>query len=40
MVIDEVANYTRHSDRKARERFEAQLLAIASQGPSSATACG
>ncbi|MEE1782763.1 FtsK/SpoIIIE domain-containing protein [Streptomyces sp. SP17BM10] len=32
VVIDEVANYTRYSDRKARERFEAQLLAIASQG--------
>ncbi|WP_034090707.1 FtsK/SpoIIIE domain-containing protein [Streptacidiphilus albus] len=32
VVIDEVANYTRHSDRKARERFEAELLAIASQG--------
>ncbi|KOV57492.1 hypothetical protein [Streptomyces sp. MMG1121] len=32
MVIDEVANYTRHPDRKARERFEAELLAIASQG--------
>ncbi|MCQ4200832.1 hypothetical protein M4J06_004793 [Streptomyces coelicoflavus] len=32
VVIDEVANYTRHPDRKARERFEAELLAIASQG--------
>lgn len=32
VVIDEVANYTRHTDRKARERFEAELLAIASQG--------
>lgn len=32
VVIDEVANYTRHADRKARERFEAELLAIASQG--------
>ncbi|MFD3514192.1 FtsK/SpoIIIE domain-containing protein [Streptomyces sp. NPDC058657] len=32
LAIDEVANYTRHPDRKARERFEAELLAIASQG--------
>lgn len=32
VVIDEVANYTRYPDRKARERFEAELLAIASQG--------
>lgn len=32
VVIDEVANYTRHPDRKARERFEVELLAIASQG--------
>ena len=32
VVIDEVAHYTRHTDRKARERFEAHLLAIASQG--------
>lgn len=32
VVIDEVANYTRHPDRKARERFEAELLAIVGQG--------
>lgn len=32
LAIDELANYTRHPDRKARERFEAELLAIASQG--------
>lgn len=32
VVIDEVAHYTRHTDRKARERFQAELLAIASQG--------
>ncbi|MFF4830289.1 FtsK/SpoIIIE domain-containing protein [Streptomyces sp. NPDC001315] len=32
VVIDEVAHYTRHTDRKAREHFEAHLLAIASQG--------
>jgi S-DNA-T family DNA segregation ATPase FtsK/SpoIIIE len=32
VVIDEVANYTRHADRKKREAFEAELTAIASQG--------
>lgn len=32
LVIDEVANYTRHPDKKAREAFEAELNAIASQG--------
>ncbi|MEU8962701.1 FtsK/SpoIIIE domain-containing protein [Streptomyces sp. NPDC048491] len=32
LAIDEVANYTRHPNRKAHERFEAELLTIASQG--------
>ncbi|GCD98339.1 DNA translocase FtsK [Embleya hyalina] len=32
LVIDEVANYTRHPDKKKREAFEAELSAIASQG--------
>ena len=32
VVIDELTNYTKHSDKKAAERFTAELLAIASQG--------
>lgn len=32
VVIDEVANYTRHSDKKKREAFTAELTAVASQG--------
>lgn len=31
VAIDEVTNYTRHSDKKAREAFTAELLAVASQ---------
>ncbi|GHD37784.1 hypothetical protein GCM10007147_45980 [Nocardiopsis kunsanensis] len=31
LVIDEVTNYTRHPDKKAREAFTAELLAVASQ---------
>src|SRR5690606_16375208 len=31
VVIDELANYTKHSDKKAAERFLAALLALASQ---------
>jgi S-DNA-T family DNA segregation ATPase FtsK/SpoIIIE len=32
VVIDEVANYTRHPDKAAAKAFEAELIAIASQG--------
>lgn len=31
VVIDEVTNYSKHSDKKAREAFTAELLAVASQ---------
>ena len=31
VVIDEITNYSKHSDKKAREAFTAELLAVASQ---------
>lgn len=32
VVFDELANYTRHSDKKAAEEFQTELIAVASQG--------
>ncbi len=32
VVVDEVANYTRHADKSAAKEFETELMAIAAQG--------
>jgi len=32
VVFDELANYTRHTDKKAAEEFQTELIAVASQG--------
>ncbi len=32
VVVDEVANYTRHADKSAAKEFETELMAVAAQG--------